>query len=120
MVVHMFLGNDRPGIIARARIEEFYDVVCSVSRVTDGLPLARSDERDPDSRGGRTPVRGRQEDMVLPDEAFAELASARKVFDAARRGLCGALVGISAAGGGARARPLLAILGYGGYEGGDA
>lgn len=120
IVSHMFLGNDRPGTIARARIEEFYDVVCNVSRVTDGLLLAQSNEGDRSTRGeGSTPVRGGQ-DMVLHDEAFAELASARKVFDAARRGLCGALMEISAAGGGARARPLVAILGYGGYDGGDA
>lgn len=115
MHLHMFLGADRPGGVARAAIEDFYDVICTVGRVTDGLlpdpAFSRNSRSDP-------PARGRAEGMLLPDGAFAELATARKRFDAARQGICGALLDICAAGGGARARPLLTIIGYGGYESG--
>lgn len=122
MFLHMFLGNDRPSIVARAQVEEFYEVVCTVSRVTDGLLLAPSVSGDVQKDEEETNLRRVQDivgEMVLPNEAFAELASVRGRFDAAKRELCGALLEISAAGGGARARPLLAILGYGGYGGGD-
>ena len=119
---HMFLGTDRQGVVARARIEEFYEVVSTVGRVTDSLLPAPSQTADARSgREGIPRVRGRDsgEGMVVPDGAFEELAAARGRFDTARRGLCGALLDISAAGGSARARPFLAILGYNGY-GGDS
>lgn len=110
----MFLGADRHGALARARVAEFYEVVCAVGRVTDALlsskscsPLSASSTQQQLGDGA--------EEMVLPDKAFAELAAARENFDAARRGLCGALAEICADGGGARARPLLATIGYGGY-----
>ncbi|CAM9193558.1 unnamed protein product [Laminaria digitata] len=119
---HMFLGTDRHGVVARARIEEFYEVVSTVGRVTDSLLPEPSQIEDVRSgRGGvsRTRSRDSEEGMVLPDRAFEELAAARGRFDTARQGLCGALLDISAAGGSARARPFLAILGYNGY-GGDS
>ena len=116
----MFLGADRQGARARARIGEFYEVVCAVARVTDGLLLST-----PSSPWSATTRKQQQQqqrqlsigtgEMVLPDGAFAELVAAREKFDAARRGLCGALSEICAAGGGARARPLLETVGYGGY-----
>lgn len=142
----MFLGTDRQGAVARARIGEFYGVVCTVSRITDGLlssespvsspsapfssaadgslstqPRNSSEQRD---GGGRMSTWQQQEggcteEMILPDGAFAQLAAVREKFDAARRGLCDALTEICDAGGGARARPLLAIIGYGGYGGDD-
>lgn len=116
---HMLLGSERPSIVARTHIEELYEVVCTVGRVTDGLLIAPSSSAVGRSPGEGTPTIGREreEEMIFPDRAFTELASARVRFDTARRGLCGALVDISTAGGGARARPLLAILGYGGYAG---
>lgn len=113
----MFLGADRQGALARARIGGFYEVVCAVARVTDGLLLST-----PSSPWSATTRKQQQQqlsngtgEMVLPDGAFAELVVAREKFDAARRGLCGALSEICAAGGGARARPLLETVGYGGY-----
>lgn len=146
---HMFLGNDRQGAVARGRIGDFYQVLCTVGRVTDGLLLLSSSSKtsspshsataagddgvctsnpgevmevDPHSSSGGCGGSSQQQqqrvetehDMVLPDQAFAELAVMREKFDGARWGLCEALCEICAAGGGARARPLLATLGYGG------
>lgn len=163
---NMFLESDRPGVVARARIEEFYEVVCTVGRITDGLAEAaasaaaacRCPSDVPSSRsatphgampslggadGDRTDSRRRQEEecgrkcggpdsmafrdsgeemsrlgvppMIVPDGAFSELVEARERFDTARQGLCAALLETIAAGGGARARPLLAVLDYGGH-----
>ena len=115
---HMFLGTDRHGVGARARIEEFYEVVTTVGRITDSLLPAPSlivDALSGRERVSRTRSCDSEEGMVLPDGAFEELAAARGRFDGARQGLCGALLDISAAGGSAHARPFLAILGYNGY-----
>eukprot|EP00752_Nemacystus_decipiens_P001949 g1876.t1 len=123
----MFLAADRQGAHARARIEDFYEVVCAVARVTDGLLLSTSSspwsangsqhqQHQQQQQQQQQPSDGTRE-MVLPDGAFAALVAAREKFDAARRGLCGALSEICADGGGARARPLLAVVGYGGYGG---
>ncbi len=119
----MFLGADRPGALARARVRDFYEVVCAVGRIADGLvssrPSAASASPSPPAREAERGEGGAGGVMVLPDGPFAELAAVRERFDAARRGLCRALSEICAAGGGARARPLLAILGYGGYGSDD-
>lgn len=72
----------------------------------------RSDYPKVTEEGGTA---GRAQSLIVSDKAFAELVSARERFDTSRKGLCGALVKIAENGGGAHARPLLAILGYGGY-----
>ncbi|CAM9896948.1 unnamed protein product [Ectocarpus fasciculatus] len=119
---YMFLGTDRQGAVARGSIGEFYAVICTVGRITDGLlsskPSRSLDVSVADVRDGTRTGSGVGE-MVLPDEAFAELAAVREKFDTARRGLCGTLSEICAAGGGTRARPLLSVIGYGGYGGDD-
>ncbi|CAM9397416.1 unnamed protein product [Scytosiphon promiscuus] len=125
----MFLGADRQGAVARARIGDFYGVVCTVSRITDVLlsskhpvppsPAPSFSTAVADLRKSNHAKSDRTEEMILPDEAFAQLAAVRERFDSARRGLCEALMEICDAGGGARARPLLAIIGYGGYGGDD-
>ncbi|CAB1112702.1 unnamed protein product [Ectocarpus sp. CCAP 1310/34] len=119
---YMFLGTDRQGAVARGSIQEFYAVICTVGRVTDGLLSSKPSRFPPalveDVIDG-TCTGSAVGEMVLPDEAFAELAAVREKFDAARRGLCAALSEICAAGGGTRARPLLSVIGYGGYGGDD-
>ena len=92
-------------------------MVSTVGRITDGLLPSPSQTADA-RRGKDGTARSRSsEGMFLPDGAFEELEAARAKFDTARGGLCGALVDISAAGGSARARPFLAIIGYDGYGG---
>lgn len=113
----MFLDADRQGVIARACIEEFYEVVSTVGRITDSLLPTPSQIENARSGSEGTPRTRSREGMFLPDGAFEELEAARARFDTARGGLCGALVHISAAGGSARARPFLAIIGYDGYGG---
>lgn len=124
MRCNLFVGGERPCMVARARIEEFYEVVCAVGRVADSLVYRQqqqqqvsSDDWAPARAGGVGNVRERnlEQTMVVPDDAFSELVSARAKFDAVRKGLCDALVDIAANVRGARTRPLLAVLGYGGY-----
>ncbi|CAM9649955.1 unnamed protein product [Ectocarpus sp. 6 AP-2014] len=119
---YMFLGTDRQGAVARGSIGEFYAVICTVGRITDGLLSSKPSRSPPASVADvsdGTCTGSAVGEMVLPDEAFAELAAVREKFDAARRGLCAALSEICAAGGGTRARPLLSVIGYGGYGGDD-
>lgn len=141
MHLRMFLSGDKSGVIARARIEEFYHAVCTVSKITDGLVRPAPPSHEVSGSGrigsyrsretetghgrstrcdttelGRRDIESRGENMILPDDAFAELASARETFDAARRGLCGALMDISDGGGHAYTIPLVAALGYGEHD----
>ncbi|CAN0484861.1 unnamed protein product, partial [Ectocarpus sp. 12 AP-2014] len=115
---YMFLGTDRQGAVARGSIGEFYAVICTVGRITDGLLSSKPSRSPPASVADVSDGTGTSSavgEMVLPDEVFAELAAVRENFDTARRGLCAALSEICAAGGGTRARPLLSVVGYGGY-----
>lgn len=125
MRCNLFLGSERPCMVARARIEDLYEVVCTVGRVADSLGYRQqqqqqqipSDDLGPAGAAGVGNVRNQyvEQTMVVPDDAFSELVSAREKFDAVRKGLCDALVDITANVRGARTRPLLAVLGYGGY-----
>ncbi|CAM9476924.1 unnamed protein product [Ectocarpus sp. 4 AP-2014] len=117
---YMFLGTDRQGAVARGSIGEFYAVICIVGRITDGLLSSKPSRSPPASVADvsdATCTGSAVGEMVLPDEAFAELAAVREKFHTARRGLCATLSEICAAGGGTRARPLLSVIGYGGYGG---
>lgn len=117
MCRNMFVGCDRQGMIARTRIDEFYNVVCAVGRATDGLPLVTSSSQSQEEWLERPgDAKDQKKQMVFPPEATTELRSLRVRFDTARRGLCKALSDIDASGDGTRIRPLLDILGYGCFE----
>lgn len=114
---NMFAGTDRPGAAVRTCIEDLYDVVGAVSRLTDDLAseslaaAARHERglRGPESAGGE----GAR--ALVSDGALLEATAMRKRFEATRERMCGALSDIDGPGGSPRTESLLAILGYGGY-----
>ncbi|CAM9241148.1 unnamed protein product [Discosporangium mesarthrocarpum] len=115
--VRVFLGDDPAGAKARARIEEFYGVVCGAAAVVASSPSQALDRvLDPPLAGsgrGKRSEGGSWAAPVLPDHVFAVLVAEREKFEALRRGLCEVLE-VEAAGSASlgHMRSLNMMLGY--------
>ncbi|CAM9670534.1 unnamed protein product, partial [Choristocarpus tenellus] len=116
----VFLGKDRAGVLARAKIEEFYSVVCDVSGIIAKPPTVAKTvtvEREGGDRASgllpRLEFEVEEQHMSLPDSVFKKLVLARGRFDVLRKGLCDVLAEEAASGAsGEHARSLTMVLGY--------